>query len=487
MFNILNILNMLKNKFKFTLNAAIIFIIYIYAAIFFNTSYAINADTNNINNNIYTYILDNGLKLVVKIDRKSPSAIHMVWYKVGSIDELPHKTGLSHILEHLMFKGTKRYPHFSKTMAALGAKENAFTTSNYTSYHQQLPAENIREAIFMEADRMRNLDLHSTKFKQAFSKELQVIQEERRLRTDNQPEGQLYEQLLAAAYMVNATRIPTIGWMNDIQNTRIEDIANWYNIYYQPNNATVVVVGDVAPEQIYTWVKKAYAQYAKNKKIIVRTEQAEPKQNGMRYIEINSKQLQDPVLFMLYKTPSYTEQPKHHLALVLLSTLLTGYDYAYLDKILVKQSKLFSNISTSQSLIQRSLPHFFVYAKPYLAADNKPNNLDNINIQTYQNLINTIHGKIVQAGQYITEQDLERAKKQWLAHHIYKKDTLFNTAIELGTSYTLGYDYNIYDDIQKKILNINLKDIKQAIDLYLDKKQLSAGVANPIIENTNNQ
>jgi zinc protease len=462
-----------------------------------NYSYAnnINIDTNTApteNLNIHTYTLDNGLKLVIKVDHKSPSAIHMVWYKVGSIDELPHKTGLSHILEHLMFKGTKRYPDFSKTMASLGARENAFTSSNYTVYHQQLPAENIRQAIFMEADRMRNLDMHSAKFKQTFSKELQVIQEERRLRTDNQPDGKLYEQLLATAYMVNATRIPTIGWMNDIQNTHVEDIAYWYGKYYQPAQATVVVVGDIVPEQIYAWAKQAYGVYSKNNvptitktkikntinnniaNIFKASPQQEPEQNGMRYIELGSKQLQDPLIYMLYKTPSYTEQPKHHLALVLLSTLLTGYDYAYLDKTLVKQDKLFSSISTSQSLIQRSLPHFFVHAKPYQQSivskiDSKLSN-NGINtsnaIQTYTEAANIIHDKIIHAGKYFTDKDLERAKKQWLAQHIYKKDALFDTAMELGVSYTLGYAHNIFDELQTNILSISLSDIQKAIDLY---------------------
>jgi zinc protease len=422
---------------------------------------------SQLNKQTYYYKLDNGLSLVIKPDNKSPTAIQMVWYKVGSIDESSNKTGLSHILEHLMFKGTKKTPEFSKVMADLGARENAFTNNSYTVYHQQLPSTNLKEAIYLEADRMRNLDLSKSKeFHEKFIKELNVIQEERRLRVDNQPDNKLYEQLLATAYIANGVRKPTIGWMDDIYNTKVCDARNWYNKYYHPNNATVVIVGDVNPAEVYNWVKDAYGVYKPEYNISYYNTQ-EPEQDGKRSVELHSKQVKDPSVYMLYKTPSYEDKPRHVLSLVLLSTLLSGYDYAYLDKKLVKQDKLLSSVSTSQGLIQRAKSHFLIYAKPYTNPDSIP-----AIIQT----------QITDFAKNITDSELNRAKKQWVANNVYKKDSLLNTAMELGVAYTNGYDYKIFDDIQANIQKISIDDIQEVVELYFTNKSLTVGTIIP--ENT---
>ncbi len=443
-------------------------IIFSALSLFFTYSSAnknVNPDSDNSGNKSYYYKLDNGLNLVVKPDNKAPTVIHMVWYKVGSIDEVSDKTGLSHIVEHMMFKGTKKYPQFSKLMVDLGAKENAFTNSSYTVYHQQIPSQNLKQTIYMEADRMRNLELaKSDNFRHRFEKELQVIQEERRLRVDNQPESKLYEQLLAQAYTANGTRTPTVGWMDDIYNTKLSDVKNWYNKYYHPNNASVVVVGNANPDEVYKWVKDAYSSYKAEENSIVHYNRKEPEQEGKRTVELYSKQISDPSLYMLYKTPSYEEKPRHILALTLFSTLLSGYDYAYLDKKLVKQDKLLSSISTSQSLIQRSMPHFMIYAKPY-------NNADKIADIIQENILNF--------SKNITEAELNRAKKQWTADNVHKKDSLLNTAMELGVAYSNNYSYTIFDKIQLNILKISVEDIQEAVNLYFNSKHLTIGTLVP--------
>jgi len=444
--------------------ASLIFMVLILST---NTNAQSLNDTNknfNPKENLYTYKLDNGLQLVVKQDKKAPTVVHMVWYKVGSFDELPHKTGLSHILEHLMFKGTQKNSEFSKIMASLGAKENAFTSANYTVYHQQLPSENLGKAIELEADRMENLNFSSKEFNDKFNKEIKVIQEERRLRTDDQPDSKLYEQLLASSYLVNNTRTPTIGWMEDIQSTSYQDAKNWYKKYYHPNNATVVIVGDVEPQNVYNLVKKNYGNYKSVP--IERYTRDEPQQQGRKYLELYSNQIEEPSIYMLYKAINYKDNPKSALSIALLTTLLSGYEYAYLDKNLVKQQKLASSISVSYSPLQRSNSHIMIYAKP--------TNGNNI-----QDLSEKIHQDILNLSNTITNEDLNRAKKQWTAYNIYKKDSLFNTAMELGTAYSTGYDFNIIQQMEKGIQEVSLEDIKQVIKLYINKKQQSIGALLP--------
>jgi zinc protease len=447
-----------------------------------------NANPNEIAKNTYYYKLDNGLQLIVKTDHKSPSAVHMVWYKVGSVDELPHKTGLSHILEHIMFKGTLKYPNFSKVMAGLGASENAFTSSSYTVYHQQLPSKNINQAIAMEADRMRNLNFNDISFQDKVNKELKVIQEERRMRIDDQPESKLYEQMLATAYLVDTTRTPTIGWMQDIQKTSIEDLQQWYKLYYRPDNATVVVVGDVDPENIYAQVKLAYNVYKNEYKNedskIKRSLKQEPEQQGAKYIEMYSDNIQDPTIYMLYKTVDYdsTEHEKEVAALNILATLLSGYDYAYLDKIMVKQYKIATNVSASHGVISRNRNHFFIAVK-----QNQQNKyINDIDKNSSLNLARKTHDLVLKYIDKISIQDLNRAKQQWLANDVYKQDSMYNTAMEIGTVYNNDKTIDVLKQIKQQIQNVSIDDVKMVINKYIGTKNQTIAVVLPLKSKTKN-
>ena len=197
---------------------------------------------------VHEFRLENGMKVVVKEDHRAPVAISQVWYRVGSSDEYSGITGVSHALEHMMFKGTKRYPagHFSAIIAEHGGNENAVTSRDYTGYFQLLEKDRLSIAFELEADRMRNLILP----KEEFAKELEVIKEERRQRTDDNPNALAYEQLYATAFNNNPHHHPIIGWMEDLNMLTIEDLRSWYDAWYAPNNATLIVVGDVDPEAV---------------------------------------------------------------------------------------------------------------------------------------------------------------------------------------------------------------------------------------------
>ena len=189
------------------------------------------------------YRLDNGLKLLVKEDHRAPVVVSQVWYKVGASYEHDGITGVSHVLEHMMFKGTDAHPpgEFSRIISENGGRENAFTSKDYTAYFQRLEKSRLAVSFELEADRMRNLHLQDKEFQ----KEINVVMEERRLRTEDKPTALTYEQFIAAAFVSGSVRIPTIGWMNDLENMELEDLQRWYQRWYAPNNAIVVVVGDV--------------------------------------------------------------------------------------------------------------------------------------------------------------------------------------------------------------------------------------------------
>ncbi|MGE5384703.1 MAG: M16 family metallopeptidase, partial [Betaproteobacteria bacterium] len=206
--------------------------------------------------NPFETTLKNGLRVIVKEDRRAPTAVHMVWYRVGGMDEVDGSSGLAHALEHMMFKGTPAIGpgEFNRLVAAAGGRDNAFTSRDYTAYFQQVPKEKLAEMMRLEADRMRHLTVDPKEFAQ----EIKVIMEERRMRTDDDPHSKLFEQMNAVAFLEHPYRRPIIGWMNDLQNMTAADAKAWYERWYVPNNAYVVVVGDVDHEQVFRMAEEAY-------------------------------------------------------------------------------------------------------------------------------------------------------------------------------------------------------------------------------------
>jgi len=213
---------------------------------------------NAADGDVTEYKLNNGLRVVVKEDHRSPTVAHMVWYKAGSMDEYNGTTGVAHVLEHMMFKETKtlKVGEFSEIVAALGGRDNAFTSRDYTAYFQQLQAKDLSKVMALEADRMANLVLSESEFE----KEIKVVMEERRYRTDDQATGKLYEAFMATAFQANPTRTPVIGWMSDLEAMTYKDARKWYDTWYTPQNAVLVVVGDVQPAQVKAMAEKPMAR-----------------------------------------------------------------------------------------------------------------------------------------------------------------------------------------------------------------------------------
>ncbi len=229
------------------------------------TGFTAMADTAAAKPQIFESTLDNGLKILVKPDHRAPVVVAQIWYKVGSSYEVGGSTGLSHVLEHMMFKGTAKLApgKFSKVIAENGGRENAFTGKDYTAYFQQLEKSRLSVSFELEADRMRNLTLPE----EEFSKELPVVMEERRLRTEDKPRSLTYEQFSAAAHISSPYHHPIIGWMNDLENMKVADLRAWYQKWYAPNNATLIVVGDVKPDEVFALAKKHYGPLKRSENI----------------------------------------------------------------------------------------------------------------------------------------------------------------------------------------------------------------------------
>ena len=323
-----------------------------------------NAQTNSYaaTNKTKEYHFKNGLTLLVKPDHRAPVAIFQIWYKVGSSYETNGYTGLSHILEHLMFKGTKKYPNdtFSQLISANGGNENAATSADYTVYYQEATNKNIALSFKLEADRMRHLTLNDNDLK----KELEVIKEERRLRTEDSPTNKTYERFLATAFLSSGYHHPVIGWMNDISNTTLKDVLSWYNQWYYPNHAIIVVVGDVQPEKIHQLTKKYFGQIPKGPATKVKP-RLEQKPLGKRTIQLHLK-AKVPYMLLGYLAPSLKTAKDNHdaYALLLLSQILSGNNSSRFPKDLIRQQKIALSAGSYYNILARQNNLFVIYGVP---------------------------------------------------------------------------------------------------------------------------
>ena len=315
--------------------------------------------------NPHEYLLDNGLRLIVKQDHRSPVVVTQIWYKAGSIDEVNGVTGVAHVLEHMMFKGTEKVPggEFSKRIAAAGGRENAFTSYDYTAYYQQLHKDHLPMAMELEADRMRNLILTE----EEFAKEIRVVMEERRLRTEDQARSLLYEKMMAVAYQSHPYKNPIIGWMNDLENMTVEDARAWYDRWYAPNNAILVIVGDVDSNEVFRLAQKNYGTIPKHSLLPIgaRKPQTEPPQTGAKRIIVKAP-AELPYLMMGYHTPTIKNvmEDWEPYALEILEGVLDGHASARLNKNLVRESQVANSANAGYSAIARGPSMFFLSAVP---------------------------------------------------------------------------------------------------------------------------
>ncbi|HQO28068.1 MAG TPA: pitrilysin family protein [Accumulibacter sp.] len=409
--------------------------------------------------------LDNGLRVIVKEDHRSPTAAHMVWYRVGSMDESNGTTGVAHVLEHMMFKGTPTVGpgEFSRRVAAAGGRDNAFTSRDYTAYFQQIPKQQLPAMMQLEADRMRHLTLDEKEFAQ----EIRVVMEERRLRTDDQPTSLLFEQLNAVAFQAHPYRVPIIGWMNDLENMSAGDARAWYDRWYAPNNAYVVVVGDVEHQQVFAWAESYYGAL-QARPLPSRKPQDEPPQQGIRRLTVKA-QADLPVLIMAYKTPVIRDVEKDvdPYALEMLAAVLAGHDAARLNNQLVRQQRLAVSAAASYDSTSRGPGMFFLYGSPSAG-------------KTRAELETGLRAQIADIQQQgIASEELARAKAQLIASQIYKLDSVFGQAMEIGQIEAIGIPHTQNQRIIDKLQAVSADEVQAAARKYLQDEQLTVAELDP--------
>jgi len=414
----------------------------------------------------HEYRLANGLKLIVREDHRAPTVAHMVWYRAGSMDEVNGKTGVAHVLEHMMFKGTQKVKsgEFSRLVAAVGGRENAFTSRDYTAYFQQVEKSKLDEVIQLEADRMSNLNFDDAEF----LKEIQVIMEERRLRTEDNPSSLLNEALMATAYMSSPYRHPVIGWMNDLQNMKAVDARDWYRSWYAPNNATVVISGDVDPKQVLKTVEKYYGAVDAHE-LPVRKPQIEPPQKGIKQVQVKAP-ADSAQLTMGWKVPRLEPGKLDDVepyALELLTAVLDGYDNARLNRTLVKQEKVVNDVGVGYDMISRG-PELFLISTTM--AKGKP-------VAQAQASIRKALDELKQKG--ILESELKRIKVRILSEQIYKRDSIFGQAMEIGGTEMAGFSWKDIDYMLEKMQTITPDQVQAVARKYLVDEGLTIAILDP--------
>jgi len=414
---------------------------------------------------VFERTLSNGLKVLVKEDHRSPIAVSQVWYKVGSSYEPGGITGISHMLEHMMFKGTDKHPagEFSRIVAENGGEENAFTGQDYTAYFQTMEASRLAVSFELEADRMRNLHLLPEELK----KELQVVTEERRMRTDDNPQAKMQEQFMSVAYSNSPYKHPVIGWPSDIANYTVEDLQAWYQRWYAPNNATLVVVGDVQPNAVFELAEE-YFGALKPSDIKPLKPQAEIEQLGVRKMTVKVP-AKLPSILMGYKVPvlKTATNESDAYALEVLAGVLDGGSSARLSSDLVRGKQIAVAASAGYGLISRMSDMFELEATP---AEGK----------TVIELEAALKNEIKKLQQtLISKEELQRIKAQVLASDIFQKDSGFYQAMEIGTLETVGLGWQKANDYVANINKVTAEQVREVAQKYLVEDHLSIAYLEP--------
>lgn len=409
--------------------------------------------------------LDNGMRVIVQEDHRAPVMVSQVWYRAGSIDEFNGTTGVAHVLEHMMFKGTKDVPpgEFSKRIAAAGGRENAFTSRDHTAYFQQMQKDRLELSMKLEADRMANLVISD----ELFAKEIQVVMEERRLRTDDQPQSVVYERLMSTAYQTHPYRRPIIGWMDDLQHMTGQDARDWYARWYAPNNATLVVAGDVKADEVIALANK-YFGVLPAKALPARKPQDEPEQIGEKRIVVKAP-AQVPYLLMAWHAPTLKDWEKDTTpyALQILAGVLSGNDSARLQKALVKTQQIAVNASASYDAVSRGPGMFMIDATP---APGK----------SVAALGKAIRGELERVQRDgISEAELARVKAQVIAADVYQRDSLFYQAMQLGEYVTAGLPPEALARRVEKLRAVTADEVRAAAREWLRDERLSVAELDP--------
>ena len=409
--------------------------------------------------------LANGLRVIVKEDHRAPTVVHMVWYLAGSMDEVSGTSGVAHVLEHLMFKATKNFAsgEFSRRIAAAGGRENAFTNRDYTAYFQQVPRAALPMMLQLEADRMSNLLVTESEF----SQEIKVVMEERRLRTEDKPRALVAEALSAEAYFAHPYRRPVIGWMNDLANMSHLDARDWYKRWYAPNNAFVVVVGDVKAKEVFALAEKYYGPI-KARPLPGRKPQLEPEQRGVRRLVVKAP-AELPYLLMGWKCPVLrdTASDWQPYALEVLTGVLDGNDSARLNQSLVRDSRIASEVGAGYDSTARGPGMCFFEGTP-----SQGRSAAELEAGLRAEL-----ARVVRDG--VTAEELARVKAQVVAGQVFKRDSIFGQAMEIGRFETAGLSYRDIDRALEGIKAVSAEQVREVAKQHFVDDQLTVVVLEP--------
>lgn len=410
--------------------------------------------------------LDNGLTVLVQVDDRAPVVTSQVWYRVGSVDEHSGITGISHMLEHMMFKGSEEYPagEFSRIVSRLGGQENAFTGPDYTGYFQVIGSEHLETMMAMEAERMHGLRLTE----EEFQPEWRVVVEERRLRTEDRPNSLLREQFYATAFLNQPYGDPVIGWMTDIEAYTLEDLQEWYDAWYTPNNAVLVVVGDVEPDAVIAAAERHFGPIPA-RELPARKPRAETPQRGERRIAMRVP-AELPYLMMGWKTPVLMtlDDPSDAYALIVAAGILDSGDASRFSRRLVRGHELANSTSARYSAFSRLDSLFTVAAVP--ASDTDLQTLEHALLEEIKRL----------KEEPVETTELKRVQARVIASEIFQRDSIRAQAFELGMLETVGLGWHVSEEYVERIRAVTPEDVQRVAREYLVPDRLTIGELHPL-------
>jgi zinc protease len=418
---------------------------------------------------VHEYDLKNGLKLIVKEDHRAPVVFSSIWYKVGGSYEPRGITGISHALEHMMFRGTEKYGpgKLAEIVNQNGGDQNAMTSDDYTVYFQTFSADKLAISFELEADRMQHLLLDPD----AFSKEIQVVMEERRMRTDDDPQSLASERINAIAFINNPYSRPVVGWMSDLLQMRIDDLKNWYHTWYAPNNAVVVVVGDVVPEQVLALANQYYGPIPSGNIPVLKNTQ-EVSALGVRRLEVRIP-AQLRWMYLTFNTPSLStvtaENSNDPYALAVLAYVLGGGESTRLAHDLVRGKQILASASADYDRYNLHENLLSLSATPSQQA--KLTDVES----ALREEITRLQKQLVSAD------ELKRAKALLIANHEFEQDSLMNQAFNLGLPEVTHLSWQVENDFVSHIRAVTPEQIQAVANRYLIPEKLTIGILNPII------
>jgi zinc protease len=413
------------------------------------------------------FMLDNGLQVVVIPDHRAPVVTHMIWYRVGSADEPRGSSGIAHFLEHLMFKGTDKIPagEFSKIIARNGGQDNAFTSQDTTAYHQRIAKDRLPIVMEMEADRMRNLRLTE----KDVVTEREVILEERRSRVDNDPSSILDEQMMAALYLSHPYGIPVIGWENEMAKLSREDAFRFYHHFYAPNNAIVIVAGDVTLDEVRQLATRIYGGIKREEDVGIRTRPQEPEPAAARRVTVRDERVGDATIERYYHVPSYNTAAKGEAeAIDMMIKILAAGPTSRLYNRLVVDDKIASQVSGWYSSSERDYGRLGLYATP-----TGKHSLEELEAE-----IDKVIAEVIAKG--VTQDELDRARNSYIADYVYDVDSQMKLAQRYGWALAVGQTIADVEEWPQRLAKVTVDDVSRVAQKYLQPERSVTGLMLPI-------